>query len=126
MIGIDGLHDFLEALTKIDLAPIQQAALGAEAAHLARSVKDGLSARPGANHSMPWVQTGQLRDSIVTMATARDAVVGSTDPVAVEQEFGTRAAPPRPFLAPVGSAQGHRTAHNIAETIVAALREALR
>ena len=47
----------------------------------------------------PLLRTGQLRDSIFGAAEGFVGVVASTSTVARDQELGTSAIPPRPFLA---------------------------
>ncbi len=126
MIGIEGLHHLAEALAQIDLAPAQQTALGAEAERLVQAVRTELSRPPGADHAVPWLRTGALRDSIDSVVQPAEAEIGSSDPVAVFQELGTRAIPPRPFLAPVAAAEGGNVARSVAQAVVAALREVIR
>lgn len=46
----------------------------------------------------PLLATGQLRSSIQYLAQGRRAMIGSDDPVAVYQEFGTGRIPARSFL----------------------------
>jgi phage gpG-like protein len=54
----------------------------------------------------PLLRTGRLRDSLRAEAESTSAgatgIVGSDDPVAVWQEFGTPHIPPRPFIGPTG------------------------
>jgi hypothetical protein len=126
VIGIDGLRHFLDALARIDLAPAQLGALAAEADQLAGAVRNSLSHPPGSDHATPWLRTGALQASIASQASESEAVVGSTDPVAVYQERGTRTVPPRPFLAPAGAAGAEDAARRIGRTIVDAIKEALR
>ena len=66
----------------------------------------------------PLLRTGQLRDSIEakTKVTTpgRSAVdIGSDDPVAEWQEFGTRAIPPRPFLSTAVFRDGRKAAERV-------------
>jgi phage gpG-like protein len=46
----------------------------------------------------PLLETGELRDSISHEVEDHRALIGSTDKVAVYQEFGTSRIPPRSFL----------------------------
>lgn len=46
----------------------------------------------------PLLRTGQMRGSIEWSASASEVVVGSHDPIAAFQEFGTHKIPPRPFI----------------------------
>ncbi len=126
MIGIEGLHHLASALSQIDLLATQQAALDAEARRLAGSARDALSYLPGSDHTAPWLRTGALRESMASEAGAEEAVIGSADPVAVFQELGTHAVPPRPFLAPVAAARGGEIARNLAQAVTTAIREVLR
>jgi phage gpG-like protein len=126
MISIQGLHAFSEALAHLDPAATQRNALAEAAAQLEASVKQLLSRRPGEDHSAPWFRTGALHDSINHDADDNRAVIGSTDPVAVYQELGTRFDPPRPFLAAAIAVEADDIAHAVAGAVVSALKEALR
>lgn len=109
--GIDRLRKLLAAL---DL----EAVLAAEAAKLSETIQRSLSHRPGSSdHSTPWLRSGNLRQSISSASEDDAVVVGSTDPVAIDQELGTRQIPPRPFLAPAAAAE--------APELVASLRSAV-
>ena len=57
-------------------------------------------ARHGYALDAPLLRTGDMRDSIETEHNALEAIIGSKDPVARYQEFGTDRIPPRPFLGP--------------------------
>lgn len=48
----------------------------------------------------PLLRTGEMRDSIECEPLTNGFVVGSKDPVAAYQEFGTSRIPPRPFIGP--------------------------
>jgi HK97 gp10 family phage protein len=48
----------------------------------------------------PLLRTGELRDSIAHEVIGLEAVIGSKDPIAEWQEFGTDHIPPRPFIGP--------------------------
>ncbi len=54
----------------------------------------------------PLLRTGDLRDSIQYEVTAFEAIIGSTSPIAMYQEFGTSSTgwgigiAPRPFIGP--------------------------
>ncbi len=126
MISIQGLQAFSDALAHLDLAATQRRGLEQVAAQLEASVKQLLSRRPGEDHSAPWYRTGTLHDSIGHQAGDDGAVVGSTDPVAVYQELGTRFDPPRPFLARVASAEAEDCANGLADAVAEALKKALR
>ena len=88
---------------------------------MAEAVREGLSAKPGEEHERPWARTGALRESVGSLAVELSAVVGSSDPAAVPQEFGTRSIPARPFLVPVATALGEQVARNIGEVLAEAL-----
>lgn len=126
MIMIEGLQHILRSLETLDLSPVQQSALAAEAEQMAGAVREALSHSPGTDHETPWFRTGELRDSIVSEATGDEAVVASSAPVAVFQEHGTATVPPRPFLAPVAAAGAARAADVVAEAVVTHIREVLR
>ena len=66
----------------------------------------------------PLLRTGSLRASIVTQSQVttlgRGAVeIGSNDPVAEWQEFGTRTIPPRPFIGTALFREGEAAAHRV-------------
>jgi len=71
----------------------------------------------------PLYETGELRDSIEhnVDAGARDAYVGTDDPVAKYQEFGTSRIPARPFLGGALIAQEGKIHAMIERTLAAAL-----
>lgn len=53
-----------------------------------------------ANGDTPLLETGEMRDSIEHISSAKEAHIGSNSDKAVWQELGTsRGIPPRPFLA---------------------------
>jgi phage gpG-like protein len=116
----------LDALTRLDVAPAQASALRSEAERLAEAVRESLSHPPGSDHATPWLRSGALRSSIAAEATSEQAIIGSTDPVAVYQELGTHTVPPRPFLAPAGAAGGEDVAREVGEAVASAIRGALQ
>lgn len=67
----------------------------------------------------PLLRTGELRDSIEAKSSGNEAVVGSSDIVALYQECGTSKIPPRPFLGPAGYASQSNIGTMTAETMVA-------
>jgi HK97 gp10 family phage protein len=71
----------------------------------------------------PLLETSELRDSIEhnVDAGARDAYVGTDDPVAKYQEFGTSKIPARPFLGGALIAQEGKIHAMIERTMAAAL-----
>ena len=53
----------------------------------------------GYSANEPLLRTGQLRDSIGhVVVSSKEAFIGTNDPIAPYQEFGTSKIPPRPFL----------------------------
>jgi hypothetical protein len=120
------LRAAIARLEGLDLAQVQQDALERGAERLRDDVRRTLSAEPGDDHSAPWRRTGALRDGIDFSVDAGEAAVGSADPVAVDQELGTRHDPPRPFLAPAATAAGAEIATDVADAVAAALRAAVK
>ena len=118
------LRTAVARLGRLDLAGLQRDALAECAGRLRDDVRQALSQAPGSEHDAPWMQTGALRDSIGVRVEGAEAVVGSSDPVAADQELGTRAAPPRPFLAPEASRAASEIAAKVGFSAAAALREA--
>lgn len=112
-------------LAGLDLAGLQRTALDAAAEGLRAEVRELLSNTPGAEHATPWRKTGALHDSVGASPCEGGAVVGSTDPVAIDQELGTRSVQPRPFLAPAAVRQAPGIAAGIADAVAEALRLAV-
>jgi hypothetical protein len=106
-----GLRQGKERLANLGLDLAIGEALEMAAQELEANIIDVLSQPPGQDHSVPWLRTGALRDSIGHEVDGAVAVVGSSSDVAVDQELGTRAIPPRPFLASTAAgAADHLTA----------------
>lgn len=59
-------------------------------------------ARGGYPVDAPLLREGDLRDSIEAEHHGMEGIVGSKDPIAGYQEFGTASIPPRPFIGPAG------------------------
>jgi phage gpG-like protein len=123
------LRTLASVLAGLDFDSVLRTALSAQAQRMADAVRTGLAGTPGGEHAAPWERSGALHDSIGSVADAAGAVVGSADPVARYQELGTARIPPRPFLAPVGAAEGADAAtavgEAVAEAVAAAIRQAI-
>ena len=74
--------------------------LTVQAARLAANVQARLGEQPGESHDAPWHRSGRLQSSIAVSIDGLTAQVGSNDPAARPQEFGTARIPPRPFILP--------------------------
>jgi phage gpG-like protein len=72
------------------------------------------------------MRTGTLHDSIEADAPQDEAVIGSDDRGAVDQELGTRTISPRPYLAPAAAREAEGSARSVSEVIVNAIRGMLR
>ncbi len=94
-----------ETLRQLSLRDCLTANLEAQAQRLADSVRANLGSLPGDSHDQPWQQTGALKASISVTITDLTAQIGSNDPAAAPQEFGTRHVPPRPFMLPALDAE---------------------
>jgi phage gpG-like protein len=92
---------------------------------LADTIRAELATPPGGPHDSPWQQTGALQASIGHVTTGLTATVGSNDPAAGPQEYGTATIPPRPFLAPAAAALAEPISHDIAAAATALLARAL-
>jgi phage gpG-like protein len=123
---LERLRVLERSLQALDLEAVRQSAGQAIAQRIEATVAESLSHRPGDEHGNPWQRTGTLRASIGSKVTANAIVVGSTDPAAVFQEEGSRTVPPRPFLAPAGSAAATGAIQALGTATAEALREALR
>ena len=122
-LDIKGLAELRERLARVRVEDVLSRALAEQAGLLAQAVQDGLSASPGSDeHDRPWLRTGNLRDSIGWQADGLQAAIGSSEPAAAAQEWGTSKMEPRPFLAPVAAAMGEQVASAIGAQVAAALR----
>jgi hypothetical protein len=119
------IGDIASNLARIDLAQTRAAALAGAAETIADAVREALSHPPGGEHAFPWRQTGALADSIAVAADGDAAIVGSTDAVAPDQEYGTATIPPRPFLAPIAAEHVDAAAERVGAAIAEALRSAV-
>ena len=126
MISIQGLKNLMDALARIDISAAQREGTGNAASQIEIAVKESLCHPPGSDHSTPWLRSGALRNSIAHSADEAGAAIGSSDPVAVYQELGTRTVSPRPFLAPAAATQAEESAQAVATTVVDAIRGALK
>ena len=54
----------------------------------------------------PLLRTGEMRATIQVSAEGRHAAIGTNDPVAEYQEFGTARIPARPFMGPAAYRKG--------------------
>ena len=125
MTGSFDPRQLARRLARLDLGATTQAALAQAAGNLRAAVRQELSQPPGAPHDVPWLRDGTLRDSIGISVNAEGATIGSTDPVALDQECGTRTDPPRPFLAPAAAADGAVIAASVGAAVVQRMREKL-
>ena len=96
-------------------------ALEAQTLRLKASVQANLDGVRGDPHDAPWRQTGALQASISCSVDGLLAAVGTNDPAAAPQEFGTAHLPPRPFLLPAVT----NLSESIALKITAALLECI-
>ncbi len=115
------LAELAAGLARLDIASVTAAALSEQANHIGDAVRDALSHPPGDDHAAPWERSGALLDSIGVSVAGDEAVVGSSDPVAVWQEHGTSRIPPRPFLAPAAAAHGEAAAQAVGAAVAAAI-----
>ena len=110
-----------DRLAALPIAETLATALAAAATRLADAIRAELSAPPGFPHDFPWRQTGTLQASIAQTIDGLTAQVGTDDPAAAPQEYGTASIPPRPFLAPAAAALAEPVAHDIAAALAALL-----
>lgn len=92
--GLEEAAQVVEEEAKAEIGTYQGAA-GPFAAWA--SLKPETIARK-ANGDTPLLETGAMRDSIERTVIGLTAYVGSNSEIAVYQELGTRAIPPRSFL----------------------------
>ena len=88
------------ALADLSIADTLATALATQTQRLAETIRASLATPPGGPHDRPWRQTGTLQASIAISTDALSARIGSTDPAAAPQEFGTIRDPPRPLPRP--------------------------
>ena len=115
------LRELRERFGSLDLDAVLRDALAQQAGAMADEVRAALAGAPGDADDAPWERSGALHASIGSDAAAAGAVVGSSDPVALYQELGTAAVPPRPFLAPVGVARGQAAAEAVGDAVARAV-----
>lgn len=124
------LAEMATRLGRADLASVSAAAAARGAEVLAEGVRERLSGRPGGSHEAPWLQSGALRGSVGVRVDAGEggaqAVVGSSDPAAIPQEFGTSSIEPRPFLAPAAAEFGEAAAVAVAAEVFEGFGAGLR
>ena len=105
------------ALADLSIADTLATALATQTQRLAETIRASLATPPGGPHDRPWRQTGALQASIAISTDALSARIGSTDPAAAPQEFGTIRDPPRPFLAPAAAAAAEPVARAIGQAL---------
>lgn len=117
------IYALAAGLARLDVDAVANAALARQAEVMAEAVREALSHAPGEAHLYPWMQSGVLHDSIDVAVNGAEAVIGTTDPVAVWQEHGTQHLPPRPFLAPAAEQGAAAAATAVGSAVAAALRK---
>jgi len=73
----------------------------------------------GGDHYQPLLREGVLRDSYEEQTRGNEAVVGSTDEVALYQELGDEHRPPRPVIGPAAYDSKQDIGEKAASTVVA-------
>jgi hypothetical protein len=116
------LSDLVLHLQSLDLDSIARATLDEQAQRLCDLAQEALDVLPGGQHDHPWRRTGTLHDSVSAQAEGDEACIGSTSPIALYQEHGTAALPPRPTFGPLAAAEGEAVARSIADRLMSALR----
>jgi phage gpG-like protein len=116
-----GLAAAIERLARLHIGDAARHGLQQAAEQLQASVQETLSRLPGEDHAAPWLRTGSLRGSVSSQIDDATALIGSDDPIAVDQELGTRTIPPRPFLSSTAAAEGERAADTFAAAMFAKL-----
>ena len=125
MIAVPGLTALQEKLRRLDLEAAKASALERAAIVLQDAVRRRLSHVPGESHEAPWRRSGALARSVSHAVAGGIAIVGSDDPVAIDQECGTRTDPPRPFLAPVAAEEAPLLVEDVGAGVVSWLRARL-
>ena len=118
-----GLGKADKRLARINIADAITEALRVATADLDARVADVLSELPGGEHSVPWLRSGALRDSIGNEVDGAVGVVGSTSDVAVDQELGTSTVQPRSFLASTAAGSAADIAASVAGAIAQVLEQ---
>jgi hypothetical protein len=117
MTLIRGLRRAEDRLAHLDIAAGIAGALAVATQELHDKIVDVLSEPPGQDHSVPWLRTGELRESIGSDVDGSTAVIGSSSSVAVDQELGTSTIPPRSFLAATAGGAADETVASIAASL---------
>lgn len=120
---VKGINEALRRLDRLSFRESREAALKSAGSQLEEAVKASLSHLPGEDHASPWLRTGKLHDSVSHQSDDHVLAVGSDSQVAVDQEFGTRSIPPRPFLAPTAAAVGRDLIQTMARAVADTLKE---
>lgn len=84
---------------------------------------EAAKARHGYPADAPLLASGGLRDSIEAEHKGLEAVVGTNDPTAAYQEFGTASIPPRSFLGAAAFEQQEEIQKLIGKAIIGAFTE---
>lgn len=116
------LRDLIADLASLNLVRLQHECLVAQSEQLAADLREALATPPGGPHDYPWRESGALQSSIATETDGLTSLVGSTDEVALHQEYGTATIPPRPFLAPLAEAHAEAAAQAVGLAVATALR----
>lgn len=111
-------RDLARAFQDIHIQDDLTKALERQALRLQATVQASLGGGRGEAHNEPWRQTGALQDSISCNVEGLVANVGTNDPAAAPQEFGTAHVPPRPFLMPATVGLGESVGSEIARVLV--------
>ena len=125
MIAVAGLAALQEKLRRLDLEAAKSSVLERAAIDLQDAVRRRLSHVPGESHEAPWRRSGALARSVSYALAGGIAIVGSDDPVAIDQECGTRTDPPRPFLAPTAAEEAPLLVEDMGAGVVSRLRAGL-
>ena len=120
---VKGINEALRRLDRLPFRESREAALKSAGSQLEDAVKASLSNLPGEDHASPWLRTGKLRGSVSHQSDDHVLAVGSDSQIAVDQEFGTRSIPPRPFLAPTAAAVGGDLIQTMARAVTDTLKE---
>ncbi len=117
--------ELAHAFRDLDIQNQLTRTLETQAQRLKAAIQANLERVRGDPHDTPWRETGALLASISSNVDGLVAVVGTNDPAAAPQEFGTAHLPPRPFLLPVITTMSEPIASEIAAALLECIAGAL-
>jgi hypothetical protein len=118
VISIEGLEDFSERLKRFDLEEAEAEAMARAARDVETSIHAAIVELASEESAGLPQHARVLSTTISSQLAPKRAVIGSTHPLAVDQEFGTPNYPPNPLLTAVAQQLAPNIAERIGKTFV--------